>query len=355
MSKKNFPGHRVLGIDPDAICDPIHQGLRSRLRPEDGMMIGDYPPARGGTGHGWKTEVIKLAKTRLKNKKIDDNQFKQIEVWLELNKRSYPALPHHQDPRFVGVGDQWNEGFSWRKNAAKSLQECVDAILSPKEWDASWGDRLCWRGLSPSEPVELLIEDLIEQPSLVKRSADNLAGLVAPSIRHASIIKVIDPYTSLERWTPTFEKMLSHAQRDIVMEVHAEQGEKKACGWRGVTDSSRENWMSWAKKTAKTSRLAGLRMYFWLELQRKKDEIHDRFAIMGFGHNQGEERPFAGVSVGKGWDVPNPRDDVQTTFSLMNKCKGKRDGYEAIWDIYSENTNSFNRDKANDIAWSRSG
>jgi hypothetical protein len=293
--------------------------------------------------------VAQLALSRNRNKnvnvKITDDQLKRIEGWLGRNQVDYKMLPHEQDPRFAGVNSEWNQDWGWPRNAASSLSDHVAAIVSAQDVHSDWIASSKWRRLLPSQSIHESVPefDIDNRSRMVRRDAKSLASLVAHPLQFGNRLKMIDPYADYEGWHPTLEEMLRLAKHKLTIELHCAR-----CVPRkrpdGPSEGARKAWCKWAESSPQRAKLHRLHVFFWRIEDKSVLENHDRYAIVSNDVGNGS-MPFAGISVGKGWDQAPPRQrKVETYFGHLPKIDQKK-----FWEHYTENSVTLKRDTSEDV------
>jgi hypothetical protein len=339
------PAYPVLGVDPDAICSPEFHDLLSIPFMKRGWLIADYTD-KAKHKNGWKDHVASLAYSRHKNRRITDGELRKILAWLERNRLDYPMLPQRKDPRFASLDFFWNSDWGWPRNACTNLIEGVDAVVSLKEDEQSWCANPKWRQLRSSQLSDSVPElDEDERIWSVKRDAECLASLIAHPLCFGNILKMIDPHADYERWHPTLDAMLRYANYGIVIELHCARRIAAEKGKIGPSESFRKAWENWAGKQ-RPGKLKRFTVFFWEELDRAVVELHDRHAIVGVEY-RGVSEPFAGVSVGKGWDQARSGErNLETSFSLMSRKDQK-----THWRHYCDGSTVLRRNVPEDVCW----
>ena len=346
----NSPAYPILGLDPDAFCTPELRDLQSIPLMKRGWLVADYARAAVLDSHDWKKCVASLALKRCKNKKITEMQKQRILAWLERNRADYPMLPPGNDPRFARVDSEWQNQWGWPRNACAYLNQGVAAVVSLKEPSPMWEGNPKWRQLDLGKSILDCVPELDEDERLwhVCRNADSLASLVAHPICFGDVLKMIDPYADYERWHPTLDAMLRFANPGISIELHCSRKIAVGKGADGPSTSFRRAWETWAQNQP-SGKMIRLSVYFWEELRPAAVELHDRHVIIGATTSKGAI-PFAGVSVGKGWDQAPPHErHLTTSYSLMS-----RKDQEIHWKNYSTRTIAFNRHTSEDVHWIKS-
>lgn len=343
----NSPAHPIIGVDPDAFCTPDFFELQTVPFFKRGWVLADYPDGAFGSGRNWKDRVASLAETRFKNRKITDKERRSILSWLELNRHEYQMLPPGQDPRFGAVDCPWTPDWGWSRNACAHLKDGVEATISAKDLEATWEKNPKWRQLLGVKKVLDCVPELDEDERTwsVRRDANSLASLVAHPLRFGDVLKVIDPHADYERWHPTLDAMVRHAKPGIVIELHCSRRIAAKKGKDGPSESFRKAWENWARSQT-SGKLQSFHVYFWEE-SKPPAELHDRHAIIGATTASGGPEPFAGVSVGKGWDQAPPSErNLETSFSIMSRKDQK-----LHWGHYSDQSKVFERDPNEDVRW----
>jgi len=256
-------------------------------------------------------------------------------------------LPEAMDPRFAEIECDWNSDWGWRRNAANYLAHRVRAIISPRGEEEIGGNSKIWKMLNPGKGLREVVPELFRSNNkgTVSRTAEDLAELVRHPMRFATVLKIVDPHTSLERWTPTINAMLRHAGRGVSLEIHCARFPSRDSG--PPTEACRRNWRLWADSQCKDTLLENLHVFFWDQKRPIQEELHDRYAVMGHGIDS-EAKPFAGVQVGKGWDQARPPEDPHTTFSFLPKVD-----YQSKWESYSSDSSVLSRETLEDVIWSK--
>lgn len=344
----NSLAHPIIGVDPDAFCTPDFFELHTVPFFKRGWVIAAYPTGTCGSGRNWKDRVASLAETRFKNRKITDKERRSILSWLELNRHDYKMLPPGQDPRFAAVDCPWIPDWGWSRNAGTLLKDGAAAVVSAKEFDPAWGHNPKWRKLLPDGRIANFVPELDEDERTwsVRRDADSLASLVAHPLRFGDVLKMIDPYADFERWHPTLDAMVRHANPGIVIELHCSRRIAAGRGKTGPSECFRNAWENWAS-SQRPGKLRSFHVCFWEALETPVAELHDRHVIIGATIDSASSQPFAGVSVFRGWDQAPPHElNLETSFSIMSRKDQK-----LHWEHYSDQSKVFSRDRSEDVLW----
>jgi hypothetical protein len=345
----NSPAYPIIGVDPDAFCSPDLSALLSIPFMKRGWVIANYPVKRGSASGNWKSEVASLVYKRYKNKDLSEMQKSAILAWLEQNRVDYHMLPPGKDPRLANIECEWNDQWGWTRNAFSFLNTGLEVVISSKEQNDSWGLNPKWRQITNQQSVYESVPELDEDERTwnVRLNAKDLAALVAHPLSFGNFLKMIDPHADYERWHSTLDAMLHFANPGIIIELHCSRKNATQKGADGPSDSFRNAWANWAKNQS-SKKISRLSVFFWEELDHPLAELHDRHVIIGASTSRGSE-PFAGVSVGKGWDeLPKGKRHLETSFSLMSRKDQK-----IHWKNYSAESSVFKRYANEDVLWHR--